>query len=235
MSRQRGRREPPKPEKEAYVASLKKTKRERARERAAAPGRPRLVSIITPRRRWAAVTLATFFLVFAFASLLNSIVEVDAGDPGAARLAMVFAGVLSLLSLGVLANVSRAERPFRVIFLGGPAAIAIFMILAAVLREPATPLVAAFGGVGIFALRPAPGGSTRTRSLYVITATAVIGLGSMVAPLVAATLAPLIPYFLLHIADLVSNSRSSVPLMETIEPEEELAGEPEDEEELGEG
>lgn len=225
MSRQRGRREPPKPEQQAYIERLKKPRRERARERAAAAGRPRVGSIVTPRRRWAAVAFGTFFIVFAFGSLLNAIVESDAGNDAGARLAMVFAAILSLLSIGVLAVVSRVDRPFQKIFLGGPAAIALFMLLGAVLREPATPLVAAFGGVGIFALRPAPGGSTRTRSLYVITATAVVGLGYMVAPSVSATLAPLIPYFLLHVADVVSNKRSGVGLTEVLDAGEETAGE----------
>ncbi|MEX2322423.1 MAG: hypothetical protein WEA29_01465 [Acidimicrobiia bacterium] len=228
MSRQRGRREPPKPEKEAYVESLKKSRRERARERAEASGRPGVASIITPRRRWAAVAFATFFIVFAFASLLNAIIESDAGNDAGARLAMIFAAMLSLFSIGVLAIVSRVDRPMRAIFLGGPAAIAIFMVLGAVLREPATPLVAAYGAVGIFALRPAPGGSTRTRSLYVITATAVVGFGYIVAPAVAATVAPLIPYFLLHFADVVSNRRSGVEMMETIKAREEPEGEPDD-------
>lgn len=228
MSRQRGRREPPKPERQAYVESLKKSRKERARERAEVSGKPRVASIITPRRRWAAVAFATFFIVFAFASLLNAIIEADAGNDAGARLAMIFAAVLSLFSIGVLAVVSRVNRPMRVILLGGPAAIAIFMVLGAVLREPATPLVAAYGAVGIFALRPAPGGSTRTRSMYVIIATAFVGLGYMVAPAVAATVAPLIPYFLLHVADVVSNKRSGLPLAETIEARGEPAGESED-------
>jgi hypothetical protein len=217
MSRQRGRREPPKPEKEAYVESLKAGRRRRARERAerTVPG-GRGPMVVTARRRWAAVGGATFFVVFAFGALLTSIVETGEGNTANARMAMILAAFLGLFSLAVLGVVSRGPRPLRATLATGPAAIGVFLILGALLREPATPLVAAFGLAGALTLRPAPGGDTRTRIIYVLVGSAVTALAYLVVPAGAVTLAPLLPYFLVMGADVVGNRKSGLPMDEMI-------------------
>lgn len=217
MSRQRGRREPPKPEKEAYVESLKAGRRRRARERAeqtVSGGRGPMV--ITARRRWAAVGGATFFIVFAFGALLTSIVETEDGNTANARMAMILAALLALFSLAVLGVVSRRPGPLRATLATGPAAIGVFLILGAVLREPATPLVAAFGMAGAFTLRPVPGGDTRNRVVYVLIGTAVSGVSYLFAPAVSITLAPLMPYFLVMAADLLAVKRSGAQIEEMV-------------------
>jgi hypothetical protein len=221
MSRQRGRREAPKPEKEAYVESLKAGRRRRARERAEQSVSGRGPMVVTARRRWAAVGGATFFMVFAFGALLTSIVETEDGNTANARMAMILAAFLALFSLAVLGVVSRAPRPLRATLVTGPAAIGVFLILGAVLREPATPLVAAFGIAGAFALRPVPGGDTRTRIVYVLIGTVVSGVSYLFAPAVAITLAPLMPYFLLMAADLLAVRRSGEQIDEMMGVEEE--------------
>jgi hypothetical protein len=220
MSRQRGRREPPKPEKEAYVQSLKQGRRQRAQARAqqAASVQGPMMAV-TVRRRWAAVAGATFFIVFAFGALLTAIVETEDGNTANARLAMILAAFLSLFSLAVLGVVSRGPRPLRATLATGPAAIGVYLLLAALLRDPATPLVAAFGLAGAFTLRPAPGGERRSRIAYVLVGSAISGVAYVAAPAAAITMAPIMPYFLLMAADMLTSKRAGVSMDEVIEVE----------------
>jgi hypothetical protein len=222
VSRQHGRRERPKPEQQAYIESLKKGRRARARQRAQQGQMVRGPLRITVRRRWAAVTVGTLFLVVAFSALLTAIVEQEAGNTGTARLASAFAGFLALASIAALGLVSRGPRPLRATLATGPAAIGVFLILGAVFREPATPLVAAFGLAAALTLRPAPGASRRNRITFVLLGSAAVALSYLVVPIISVSLAPLLPYFLPMVADLVETRRSGVPIEEVITlPEKE--------------
>jgi hypothetical protein len=212
MSRQAGRREPPKPEREAYVERLKSRRRRRPAQQETA-GTPTALPV-TVRRRWGAVALATIFVVFAFGALLTAIVEADAGRTANARTATVLAAALGLFSLVAYGVVSRAPKAMKTTLLSAPVAIGAFLFLGALLREPATPLVAAFGIAGSVALRPAPAGTLQRRMVFVLTASAIVAVTYLLVPTLAVSAAPLLPYFLPMVADMTAAKKAGVSMEE---------------------
>lgn len=169
MSRQKGSRKAPKPVHEAYVDALHKRGR---RERA--PRRDRAEPISTSRR-WGAVGVSTVMLLFAFAGVVTAIVERDAGNDTSARNAAIIAALIAPMAVYTLGLISRAAKPLRTTLVVAPASMAGFVLLAALLGEPATAVVAAFGIGGAFTLR-ADEGSAVARRLWVAGILAVLTL-----------------------------------------------------------
>lgn len=210
MSRHAGRRRPPKPEQEAYVARLKSGRR-RATQRGA--GTPSLQPV-TMRRRWTAVALSTVLVIFCFYALLFAFLAFEDGRTGDTRNALIVAGVIGMASLLVLGTVSRAARPVRTMFLMGPVAIAAYFLVLAAFRDPATPLVAALGATGAVALRPAPGGTLPRRIAFVFVGAALVAVGTRVAPPLTVSLAPLLPFLLPMGADMLGAKQAGLSMEE---------------------
>jgi hypothetical protein len=225
MSRHAGRRRPPKPEQEAYVERLKSGRRRATRRGAGAPS----LQPVTMRRRWTAVALSTVFVIFCFYALLFAFFAFEDERTGDARNAMIVAGVLGMVSLFVLGTLSRAARPVRTMFLMGPVAIAAYFLLLAAVRDPATPLVAALGVTGAVALRPAPGGTLPKRITFVFIGTALVAVGARVAPPLTVSLAPLLPFLLPMVADILGAKQAGLS-MEEADVSRDVDTGPEDEE-----
>jgi len=203
MSRQKGRRTAPKPQHDAYVHSLT-TRGRRTRPPAPLPGAP-----ITPARRWGAVGVATFLLLFSFAGVVTAIVEDDRGNTSNARSAVILAVIIAPLAIYLLGLISRAPTPLRTAALVAPATMAAFTLLAALLREPATAVVAAFGVGGAFVLRLEEGTSVVRR----ISVAGMLAILTLVAyrfvPDVMIVIAPLLPFTGCAVADKIPQRASA--------------------------
>lgn len=203
MSRQKGRRSAPRPARQAYVESLHQ------RSRRVRPPRPDRGASITTARRWGAVGTGTVLLLLAFAGVVTAIVERDNGNTADARSAAIIALLVAPLSLVFLGVISRARSPVRTAFLAAPAAMAGFFVLAGLLRDPATAVVAAFGVGGAFVLRVDEGVHSVPRRLSVVGILTVMTLVAyQVLPDATIVVAPLLPFVGCALADLTVRTAS---------------------------
>lgn len=151
--------------------------------------------------------LATLVLVFAFTGVVTAIVEEDQGDSDAARLAVSLAVALVPVAFTVLARVSRAPHPFRLVLIASPAAIAGYLALGSLIREPTSSLVLAFGVAGAFVLRIDPP-HRRAPRITAVSITALLTLLLyVVAPAAAVVAAPFLPFAVLILADRLTRPR----------------------------
>jgi hypothetical protein len=199
MSRQQGRRSTPKPQRDAYRRSLQ-TRRSRPLVPAAEPGEP-----ISRGRRWAAVGVATFMLLFAFSGFVAAVNATDAGNDAEARTAMIMASLLALASVAALGSISRAPNPFRRALLAAPLSLSGFIILTYLLDDPSTAVVLSFGIGGAFVLRRDRGHSVGRRITVALFMSLVVyaayqWLSSEAVLLVA----PLLPFVASAVADLAA-------------------------------
>ena len=204
MSRRKGTRKAPKPVKQAYVESLHRTRRRGAP--ATDPGEP-----ISMARRWGAVSTATVMLLFAFAGVVTAIVEQDNGNTSNARGAVIVAAIIAPVSVFLLALISRTPAPLRVASRVAPVAMAGFLLLATLLREPATAVVTAFGIGGAFVLRMDEGVNSRSRRIWVVGVLALLTLVAYrFAPDVTIVVAPLLPFAGCAAADMATERSVSI-------------------------
>jgi hypothetical protein len=182
-------------------------------------GRPRRVAAAvaaaaespppTNRRRWAAVLFATLVLVFAFTGVITALYEQDAGDTDAARMALALSVAMVPVAFTILARVSRAEHPFRTVLLVSPLAVAGYLAVGSLIRDPTSSLVLAFGVAGAFVLRSDPPQRTPVRLAAVTTAGVVVALLALVSIDAAVVIAPFVPFPVLMLADRVAAAQSA--------------------------
>ncbi len=203
MSRQQGRRGTPKPQRDAYRRSLQQ-RRSRPLIPAAEPGEP-----ISQGRRWAAVGVATFMLLFSFVGFVSAVGATDNGNDAEARTAIVMASLLALAAMAALGSISRAPNPFRRALLAAPLALSGFLIITYVLGEPvarasATAVVLSFGIGGAFVLRRDRGHSAGRRITVALFMTLVVYVGYRFSPDAGLLVAPLLPFVASGVADLAA-------------------------------
>ena len=201
MSRQKGSRQRPVAERRRYHDQFTRRRRGRVAP-AAVTGEP-----ITRRRCWGAALGGTIVLVFAFAAVVTAIVEQDRGNPRRAAAAAIAAAALVPVVFTVLARVSRAPRPMRAVLLATPLAIAGYLGVGSLVREPTSSLVLAFGIAGAFVLRAEPVHRIPLRITVVGVSSLVTLLLSVVAPVGAVVIAPFLPFPALVVADIVAEAR----------------------------
>jgi len=156
-------------------------------------------------RRWGAVAVATVMLLFAFAGVVTAIVEQDAGNTSNARSAVIIAALIAPMAVYALGLISRAPTPLRTALFVAPAAMSGFALLAMLLREPATAVVAAFGVGGAFVLRIDPEVHSVTRRISVVGLLSVVTLVAyQVAAEIVIVVAPLLPFTGCMVADITS-------------------------------
>lgn len=158
MSRHKGRRERPAPEREAFRE--KYSRRDRRRDRAARTPlteRPQWTGDITPGRRWAAILSGTLAAAFSFGLIAAAVVQADEGnDSDAVALSIAAALVIPVLLL-VVSFVSRHPSPWRTAALVSPLVVLLFLVGSYAASEPATGFVLGVGVGGAFALRATDG------------------------------------------------------------------------------
>jgi hypothetical protein len=201
MSRQKGSRPRPVPEQRRYHEQFARRSRRVASAAAVADGP------ISRRRRWGAALGATLVLVFAFTGVVMALVEWDQEDTDAANRAIALAAALAPMVFMVLARVSRAPRPFRSMLLATPSAIAGYIAVGSLVRDPSSSLVLAFGIAGAFVLRAEPVHRVPLRITVVGIASVVTLLLAVVAPAAAVLVAPFVPFPALVVADIYAEAR----------------------------
>ena len=206
MSRQKGSRPRPVPEQRRYHEQFAR----RRPSRTTADG----VSEPTPppsrRRMWAAVMLATLALVVSFTAVVTAIVEQDEGDTSGARFAVAVALGLVPVAFTILARVSRVTQPFRRVLLASPLAVAGYVALGSLIREPTSSLVIAFGVAGAYVLRLDPPHRIGTRVLVVSITGILVLLFYVMAQEAAIIAAPFLPFAVLMLADRIAAVRPTV-------------------------
>ena len=202
MSRQRGRREPHR----RPVRQSDTPQRDRRGLAAAFDGE------ISGGRKWAAVAAGTFVSVFAFTAIATAIVETGDGNDADARLAVGVAVVLTPVALMAAGFVSRNVRWLRSAALGGALAVAIFVGLGIVLREPLTPTVAALGTGAALSLRFEAGRHRIKWRVGTVALVAVyIGVLWRIAPGLSTVLTPFLPFPAVAVADSITEKRAAGP------------------------
>lgn len=201
MSRQKGSRPRPAPERRQYHEQF--TRRPRREPAAVGSGTP----AISRRRRWGAALAATLVLVFAFTAVIMAIVEQDDGDTATASTAVALAAAMVPVAFTVLARVSRAAHPFRSVLLASPMAVAGYIGVGSLVRDPSSSLVLAFGIAGAFVLQAEPVHRLSRRITAVGVGSVVTLLLALVSPVAAVVVAPFVPFPALVIADRSSEAR----------------------------
>lgn len=205
MSRQKGTRQRPVAERARYRQQFTRRSRRGRVAPAAVAGEP-----ITRRRRWGAALGGTVVLVFAFIAVVTAIVEQDRGNSGAASAAVIVAAALVPVAFTVLARLSRAPRPVRSVMLAAPLAIAGYIGVGSLVRDPTSSLVLAFGIAGAFVFRAEPVHRIPLRITVVGVSSLITLLLAVVAPAGAVVIAPFLPFPALVVADIVAEARSVV-------------------------
>jgi RsiW-degrading membrane proteinase PrsW (M82 family) len=155
------------------------------------------------------VLLATLVLVVSFTAVVTAIVEQEEGDTAGARFAVAVAIALIPLAFTILARVSRTPQPFRRVLLASPMALAGYVALGSLIREPTSSLVIAFGVAGAFVLRLDPPHRLATRIMVVSVTGILVLLLYVMAQTVAIIAAPFLPFVVLMLADRIAALRPS--------------------------
>ena len=206
MSRQKGSRPRPVPEQRRYHEQFERRRPARAISGAASEPSP----APSRRRLWAAVLLATLVLVVSFTAIVTAIVEADEGDTSGARFAVAVAVALVPVAFTILARVSRTSQPFRRVLLASPLAMAGYVALGSLIREPTSSLVIAFGVAGAYVLRIDPPHRIATRIMVVSLTGILVLLLYVMAQTAAIIAAPFLPFAVLLLADRIAALRPTV-------------------------
>jgi hypothetical protein len=182
---------------------------QRRPRRAAADATPVESPPPTKRRRWTAVLFATLVLVFAFTGVITALYEQDEGDTDAARMALALSVVMVPIAFTILARVSRAPHPFRTVSLVSPLAVAGYLAVGSLIRDPTSSLVLAFGVAGAFTLRIDPPQRIAVRLAAVTTAGVVVAMLALVSIEAAVVLAPFVPFPVLMLGDRIALAQSA--------------------------
>ncbi|HEX5630458.1 MAG TPA: hypothetical protein VFY15_02235 [Acidimicrobiia bacterium] len=209
MSRQKGSRPRPVPERRRYHEQFSGRRRPRSVV-APASGEPLAVAPPTRRRLWAAVLFSTLVLVFAYTGVITAIVEQDEGDTDAARLAVALAVALVPVAFTILARVSRTPHAFRRVLLASPLAVSGYLALGSLIKEPTSSLVLAFGVAGAFVLRSDPPGRPAPRILAVSVTALITLLLYVLSPGTAVVAAPFLPFPALMAGDRIAAARPAI-------------------------
>jgi hypothetical protein len=148
--------------------------------------------------------------VFAFTAVIMAIVEQDDGETATASMAVALAAAMVPVAFTVLARVSRAPHPFRSVLLASPMAVAGYIGVGSLVRDPSSSLVLAFGIAGAFVLRAEPVHRLSRRITAVGIGAVMTLLLALVAPAAAVVVAPFVPFPALVMADRFSEARPAV-------------------------
>lgn len=206
MSRHKGRRERPAPDRRAFQERY--SRRDRRKQRTPVTELPEWKSEISSRRRWAAVLAGTVVAVLSFGLIAAAVVRADEGDDsGAVALSVAAAAVIPLLLL-IVAFVSRHPAPWRTTLTVSPLVILLFLAGSLLARDPATGFVLGVGVGGAFAMRATDG--VHRRSWRISTAVGLAAYTKVVylaSPTIAIIAAPLLPLAGIAVIDRVMERR----------------------------
>ena len=192
MSRQKGKRDRPAPERRRFRERYER--KSRRRERTPLTERPQWEAEITPGRRWAAIGAGTVVAMTAFGLIAAAVVEAGEGDDGTAMwLSIGAAATVPVMHL-VLGFVSRAPRPWASAAIASPIVVVLFLAGSFLAREPATGFVLAVGVGGALTLRATEGVHIRSWRLWTAVGMALYTkLAFLLSPAIAVVSAPLLP------------------------------------------
>jgi hypothetical protein len=210
MSRQKGRRDRPAPERREFKErySRRRSPRQGRVDRLGITERPQWTDEITPGRRWAAVFAGTIAAVFSFGLIAAAIVRADEGFRDEAVLLSVGAAVVVPVLLLVVAFVSRHPSPWYTTAIASPLVVLVFLVVSPLAGEPATGFSFAIGVGGTLALRMTDGVHTRASRLVVAAGLAVYTkVVYLISPAIAIIAAPLLPLAGIAVIDRIRERR----------------------------
>lgn len=211
MSRQKGRRERPAPERREFKErySRRKSPRQGRVDRLGITQRPQWEVEISPGRRWAAVFGGTIVAVFSFGLIAAAIVRADEGFRDEAVMLSVGAAVAVPILLLVVAFISRHPSPWYTTAIGSPVMVLAFLAVSPLAGDPATGFALAVGIGGTLALRMTEGVHTRASRLVVAIGLAVYTkIVYLISPAIAIIAAPLLPLAGIAVIDRIRERRA---------------------------
>jgi hypothetical protein len=212
MSRQKGRRERPAPERREFKErySRRKSPRKGRVDRLGITEQPQWEAEISPGRRWAAVFGGTIVAVFSFGLIAAAIVRADEGLRDEAVMLSIGAAVaVPILSL-VVAFISRHPSPWYTTAIGSPVMVLAFLAVSPLAGDPATGFALAVGIGGTLALRMTDGVHTRASRLVVVAGLAAYTkIVYLISPAIAIVAAPLLPLAGIAVIDRIRERRAA--------------------------
>jgi hypothetical protein len=170
---------------------------------------PAGVGVLSPRRKWRAITVATLVLVPSYWSVLAGLVSVASDDPDAPPAGPFIAFGLALIPFVfiVLAFLSEHPRAPGAAVKGMGLALVVGIPVSAIAADAVTGLVAAVGAGGIAALRADRDEAWKARAIAVLAVSAYVYLMIRLAGDVTLLLAPTLPFTCLGVADHLAERR----------------------------
>jgi hypothetical protein len=169
-----------------------------------------MTALASTQESWRAIAAATAVAVVAYGLLLVGQVSAAPGREGLRHPWIAIGTGLVLLPVvfGVLAVLSRRDRPLRAAGKAVGVALLVGVAVSAVAADGVTGIVAAIGAGGVVALRLDDDGSARARAVAVVVATVYVFVLVRTGGSIAVLVAPLLPLTGLGLADLLSARRT---------------------------
>jgi hypothetical protein len=195
MSRHKGRRKRPAPERREFKERYqRRSRRERRPERTPVTDGPEWTAEISSGRRWAAVLGGTIAAVSSFGLIAAAIVRADEGFRDQAVLLAIGAAAVVPIMLLVVAFVSRHPSPWYITAIASPLMVLLFLLVSPLAGDPATGFALAVGVGGSLAMRSTEGVHSRRWRLGVAVGLAVYTkVVYLISPAMAIVAAPLLP------------------------------------------
>lgn len=161
------------------------------------------MEVLSPERKWRAITLATLVLAPAVWSIVAGLVAIaDDGPDGPQPAAAIAVGLaLAPFAFIVLAFASQHPTAPGAVLRAMGLFLLVGIPVSAVAADAVTGLVAAFGAGGVAALRREPVHSWRLRAGAVAVATVYAFVLARVAGSVVVVAAPILPFTGIGLAD----------------------------------
>lgn len=208
MSRQKGKRERPAPERRQFQERYARRGRRRERESTPLTERPQWTDAISPGRRWAAVLAGTVVAVLSFGLVAAAVVEAGDGNESRAMVFAISAALAVPVMLLVVGFVSRAPAPWRATAITAPLAVFLFLVGSFISREPATGFVLAVGVGTALTMRAEEGVHFRAWRLWTAVGLAIYTkVVYLASPAIAVVAAPLLPLAGIGVIDRVMERR----------------------------
>jgi hypothetical protein len=212
MSRHKGRRERPAPERREFKErySRRKTPRQGRVDRLGITQRPQWEAEITPGRRWSAVFGGTIVAIFSFGLIAAAIVRAEEGARDEAVMLSIGAAAAVPILLLVVGFISRHASPWYTSAIGSPLMVLAFLVVSPLAGDPATGFAFALGVGGALALRMTDGVHTRASRLVVAVGLAVYTkIVFLISPAIAIIAAPLLPLAGIAVIDRIRERRAA--------------------------
>ena len=164
--------------------------------------------VLSPRRKWLAITVATVVMTVSYSAIVAAMVAAAADDgPDPSPLFALGLGLVPFVFVA-LAFLSRHPRAPGAVLRAMGLSVVVALIVAGILRDAASGLVAGFGAGGIVSLRAEDVHNWKARTVAVVISTSYVAILIYVSVETALLAGAILPFLSIGIADWVSEHRA---------------------------